>query len=86
MAIIVDTKAPTAPTIASHTVNTANQVVMSGNAEASSVVKVFDGTTQVGTATANSTGAWSYTTSALAAGSHSVTATDASSSPATRFI
>ncbi|MGY3144566.1 hypothetical protein ACVWYQ_001565 [Bradyrhizobium sp. USDA 3397] len=75
LAITVDTKAPTAPTIASHTVNTANQVVMSGSAEASSVVKVFDGTTQIGTATANSTGGWSYTTSALAAGSHSLTAT-----------
>nr|WP_249787651.1 Ig-like domain-containing protein [Bradyrhizobium sp. NBAIM20] len=79
LAITVDTKAPTAPTIASHTVNTANQVVMSGSAEASSVVKVFDGTTQIGTVTANSTGGWSYTTSALAAGSHSLTvkATDA---------
>ncbi|WP_157785258.1 Ig-like domain-containing protein [Bradyrhizobium yuanmingense] len=74
LAITVDTKAPTAPTIASHTVNTANQVVMSGSAEASSVVKVFDGTTQIGTVTANSTGGWSYTTSALAAGSHSLTA------------
>ncbi|MGX1170737.1 Ig-like domain-containing protein [Bradyrhizobium sp. NC92] len=75
LAITVDTKAPTAPTIASHTVNTANQVVMSGSAEASSVVKVFDGTTQIGTATASSTGGWSYTSSALAAGSHSLTAT-----------
>ncbi|MEY9110626.1 hypothetical protein ABH999_006822 [Bradyrhizobium yuanmingense] len=74
LAITVDTKAPIAPTIASHTVNTANQVVMSGSAEASSVVKVFDGTTQIGTVTANSTGGWSYTTSALAAGSHSLTA------------
>ncbi|WP_247443973.1 Ig-like domain-containing protein [Bradyrhizobium sp. 197] len=74
LAITVDTKAPSAPTIASHTVNSANQVVMSGSAEASSVVKVFDGTTQVGTATANSSGVWGYTTSALAAGSHSLTA------------
>ncbi|MET4454519.1 hypothetical protein ABIB10_004611 [Bradyrhizobium sp. RT3b] len=75
LAITVDTKAPTAPTVASHTVNTANQVVMSGSAEASSVLKVFDGATQIGTATASSTGAWSYTSSALAAGSHSLTAT-----------
>ncbi|WP_225187531.1 Ig-like domain-containing protein [Bradyrhizobium sp. IC3195] len=75
LAITIDTKAPTAPTIANHTVNTADQVVMSGSAEASSVVTVFDGTNQIGTATTNSTGAWSYTSSALAAGSHSITAT-----------
>ncbi|PSO15064.1 hypothetical protein C7G42_29225 [Bradyrhizobium sp. MOS003] len=74
LAVTVDTKAPTAPTIASNTVNSANQVVMSGSAEASSVVKVFDGTTQIGTATANSSGVWNYTTSGLAAGSHSLTA------------
>ncbi|MFC7700484.1 Ig-like domain-containing protein [Bradyrhizobium sp. GCM10028915] len=74
LAITVDTKAPSAPTIASHTVNSANQVVLSGTAEASSVVKVFDGTTQIGTATVNSNGAWGYTSGALAAGSHSLTA------------
>ncbi|MGY3411038.1 hypothetical protein ACVWZV_007151 [Bradyrhizobium sp. GM5.1] len=75
LAVTVDTKAPTAPTIASHTVNSANQVVMSGSAESSSVVKVFDGTTQIGTATANSSGVWGYTSATLAAGSHSLTAT-----------
>lgn len=74
LAITVDTKAPTAPTIASHTVNSANQVVLSGAVEASSVVKVFDGTTQIGTVTADSSGAWGYTSAALAAGSHSLTA------------
>ncbi|WP_275173813.1 Ig-like domain-containing protein [Bradyrhizobium sp. CSS354] len=74
LAITVDTKAPTAPTMASHTVNSANQVVLSGSAEASSVVKVFDGTTQIGTVTADSNGAWGYTSAALAAGSHSLTA------------
>ncbi|WP_345946590.1 Ig-like domain-containing protein [Bradyrhizobium sp. 150] len=74
LAVTVDTKAPTAPTIASHSVNSANQVVLSGNAEVSSVVKVFDGTTQIGTAMANSSGVWGYTSAALAAGSHSFTA------------
>ncbi|MGY4594585.1 hypothetical protein ACVWXL_002331 [Bradyrhizobium sp. GM22.5] len=74
LAVTVDTKAPTVPTIVSHTVNSANQAVMSGNAEASSVVKVFDGTTQIGTATTNSSGVWAYTTAALAAGSHSLSA------------
>ncbi|MET4217672.1 hypothetical protein ACVWWG_000845 [Bradyrhizobium sp. LB7.2] len=74
LAVTVDTKAPTAPTIGSHTVNSGNQMAMSGNAEASSVVKVFDGTTQIGSATANSSGVWTYTTAALAAGSHSLIA------------
>ncbi|MCS3759025.1 Ig-like domain-containing protein [Bradyrhizobium centrosematis] len=74
LAVTVDTKAPTAPTIASHTVNSANQAVLSGTAEAGSIVKVLDGTTQIGTATANSSGAWGYTSAALAAGSHSLTA------------
>ncbi|WP_312012743.1 Ig-like domain-containing protein [Bradyrhizobium sp. SBR1B] len=74
LAVTVDTQAPAAPTIASHTVNSANQVVLSGTAEASSVVKVFDGPTQIGTTTANSSGAWGYTSAGLAAGSHSLTA------------
>ncbi|WP_247485099.1 Ig-like domain-containing protein [Bradyrhizobium sp. 193] len=85
LAITVDTKAPTAPTMASHTVNSANQVVLSGSAEASSVVKVFDGTTQIGTVTADSSGAWGYTSAALAAGSHILTAkaTDAAGNTGT---
>ncbi|MGY3507752.1 Ig-like domain-containing protein [Bradyrhizobium lupini] len=72
--VTVDTKAPTAPTIAGNKVNSANQLVMSGNAETGSAVKVFDGTTQIGTATANSSGVWAYTSAALAVGAHSLTA------------
>ncbi|WP_247370085.1 MULTISPECIES: Ig-like domain-containing protein [unclassified Bradyrhizobium] len=85
LAITVDTKAPTAPTMASHTVNSANQVVLSGSAEATSVVKVFDGTIQIGSVTADSSGAWGYTSAALAAGSHSLTAkaTDAAGNTGT---
>lgn len=74
LAVTVDTKAPAAPTVASDTVNSANQVVVSGTAEANSAIRVFDGTTQIGTATTNSSGAWSVTTSALASGSHVLTA------------
>ncbi|WP_271565986.1 Ig-like domain-containing protein [Bradyrhizobium sp. CCBAU 11386] len=74
LAVTVDTKAPGAPTISSDTVNNANQVVASGNAEANSTIKVYDGTTQVGTATTNASGAWSVTTTALAAGTHALTA------------
>jgi len=75
LAVTVDTKAPAAPTIASDTVNSANQVVASGTAEANSTIKVYDGTTQVGTATTNATGAWTVTTAALPAGTHALTAT-----------
>ncbi|MCK1422604.1 hypothetical protein IVB15_10730 [Bradyrhizobium sp. 182] len=74
VAVTVDTKAPAAPTIAKDTVNSSNQTVVSGSAEANSTIKVYDGTTQVGTATTNSSGAWSVTTSALSAGSHVLTA------------
>jgi hypothetical protein len=75
LTVTVDTKAPAAPTVASDTVNSANQVVASGTAEANSTIKVYDGTTQVGTATTNATGAWTVTTAALAAGTHALTAT-----------
>jgi 20S proteasome alpha/beta subunit len=74
LAITVDTKAPTAPSIASNTVNSGNQVVLSGTAEANSAIKVYDGTTQVGTATTNASGSWSVTTSALSSGTHTLTA------------
>jgi len=74
LAVTVDTKAPAAPTIVSDTVNSANQVVASGKAEANSTIKVYDGTTQVGSATTNASGAWTVTTAALAAGAHVLTA------------
>lgn len=74
LAVTIDTKAPVAPTIASDTVNSTNQVAASGNAEANSTIKVYDGTTQVGTATTNASGAWTVTTAALAAGTHALTA------------
>ena len=41
---------------------TANALTLTGSAEANSTVKVFDGSTQIGTATANASGAWSLTT------------------------
>ncbi|WP_156952374.1 Ig-like domain-containing protein [Bradyrhizobium sp. WSM1743] len=75
VAVTVDAKAPAAPTIASDTVNSANQVVASGTAEANSTIKVYDGTNQVGTATTNASGTWTVTTAALAVGTHALTAT-----------
>ena len=52
-----------------------NTLTLTGTAEASSTVKVYDGATLLGTATANGSGAWSFTTGTLADGAHSLTAT-----------
>ena len=76
-AVTVDTVAPTAPVISSNSVSPTNVVTLNGTAEANSKVTVFDGTTQLGTATANGSGAWSYATAAMPAGNHSFTAKDA---------
>ena len=82
--VTVDTVAPTAPTITAFTpdtgvvgdgVTSANVITISGAAEVGSTVKVYDGTTLLGTATANGTGAWSFTTGQLANGTHSLSAT-----------
>ena len=62
--------------ISSNSVSPTNVVTLNGTAEANSTVTVFDGTTQLGTATANGSGAWSYATAALPAGNHSFTAKD----------
>lgn len=80
----VDTTPPAKPTITSPANNTStnnNKPPMSGTAEASSTVLIFDGTTQIGIAvtgpaTATNTGStWSFTpTTALAEGTHSITA------------
>ena len=84
MSVTIDTAAPAAPTIASFSTDSGtvgdgitndNTLTLSGTAEANATVKVFDGATLLGSAVANGSGAWSYTTAALANGSHSLTAT-----------
>ena len=52
-----------------------NTLTLTGNAEANATVKVYDGATLLGSATADGSGNWSYTTAALANGAHSLTAT-----------
>ncbi|MEH2523530.1 MULTISPECIES: Ig-like domain-containing protein [unclassified Bradyrhizobium] len=78
-----DTTAPAAPKIAAFTpdtgavgdkITTASVLTLSGTAEAGSTVKLFDGSTQIGTAKANASGTWSVATSNLATGSHNFTA------------
>jgi len=79
------TAAPAIPVIASFSpdsnivgdgITSAKILTLTGTADANSTVNVFDGTTRLGTATVNASGAWSYTTSTLADGLHSFTATD----------
>ncbi len=86
--IAIDTSAPSAPTSlalttatdtgSSHSdgITNDNTPTVQGSAEANSTVTVYVDGTAVGTATANGSGAWSYTLpSALADGSHSIRAT-----------
>ena len=84
MNVTVDTVAPAAPTIASFSTDSGvagdritndNTLTLTGTAEANSTVKLFDGATQLGSTMANGSGAWTYTTAALANGAHSLTAT-----------
>ena len=53
----------------------ADEVMLTGTAEANSKVTVFDGGALLGTATTDSSGAWGYTTSPLNNGPHAFTAT-----------
>ena len=56
-------------------ITNANRLTLAGTAEAGSTVKVFDGGSQIGTATVNARGAWSFTTAQLPNGTHNFTAT-----------
>src|SRR5262249_51255207 len=53
-----------------------NTLALTGTAPANSTVKVLDGSTQLGTTTANASGAWSFSTGTLSQGTHSFTTTD----------
>jgi hypothetical protein len=79
LSVTIDTIAPSAPTIVASitaaTLASTGGEVLTGAAEANSMVTVFDGTTKLGTVAANSSGAWSYTAAGLSVGSHTVTAT-----------
>jgi hypothetical protein len=72
--VTVDTLAPGSPVLVSDAVVNTNHVQLTGTAEASSTITVYDGTTVVGTGTTSSTGTWSVTTSALPEGSQALTA------------
>jgi hypothetical protein len=63
-----------------------NQATVSGTAEANAIVRIYFGDSLIGGTVANASGAWSYTTSPLADGAFSVsaTATDAAGNVSTR--
>ena len=76
---------PPAPTIVSFSpdsgtvgddITNATTLTLTGTGEANSTVEVFDGSTELGTAAVNASGAWSFVTGTLANGSHVFTATD----------
>jgi hypothetical protein len=66
----------TAPTITGFASNSLgpNSGTLTGTAVANSTVLVFDGTTEIGTATANTSGTWSFLTGSLAKGANALTA------------
>jgi len=72
--VTVDTTPPVVPTLVVATGATSGKPVLSGVTEAAAKVEVFDGTVSLGTATANSSGAWTLTPAALADGTHNITA------------
>lgn len=88
LSVTIDTTAPAASSApdmtagtdsgSSNSDNTTNDTTptFTGTAEANSTITLYDtdGTTVLGTATANGSGNWSITSSALSAGSHTLTA------------
>ena len=57
-------------------ITNATTLTLTGAAVINSAVQVYDGSTQIGTAAADGSGAWSFTTGTLANGLHSFTAID----------
>jgi tryptophan-rich protein/Big-like domain-containing protein len=76
----VDTTTPKAPTINSFSPEgdsvTGTSVALTGAAEANSTVVIFDGSTELGSVTANTGGIWSYTAPVLSSGANSLTEVD----------
>ncbi len=83
--VIVDTKAPAAPTLDLATtsdtgVSSTDKITndstptFNGSAEVASKIKIYDGTTLLGTVTATSTGTWDFTSAILTNDTHSITA------------
>ena len=75
-ALIIDTTSPSAPTSLTTTATAEDSTpTITGSAEAGSTVKLYSGTTLLGSGTADSNGAFSITSSTLANGDYGLTAT-----------
>ena len=72
--VTVDTVAPRAPTLVSDVLASGNSLSISGTAEASATIKLYEGTTFLGTGVADSHGTWNINTGSLAAGAYALTA------------
>ncbi|MDB5460799.1 MAG: cbhB, partial [Caulobacteraceae bacterium] len=89
LSVTIDTHAPSAPTTpgmtaasddgassTDHVTSIATPIFVGTVASApNALVTLYDGSTAIGSATVDSTGAWSITSSSLAVGSHAITAT-----------
>ncbi len=85
---ILDTSIPTVPVITAVTDNVAPVIgalsdgavsndatlTLTGTADVDALVRIFDGATEIGTATVDGSGAWSFTTPTLSETTHSFTA------------
>ena len=74
--LVIDTINPAVPTISTPTAITSNNQTptISGTAEANSSVKIYDGSSQILSTQANSSGNYSIISSALVNGNHALTA------------
>jgi hypothetical protein len=72
--ITTSASSPGAPVITGDTTNGAAATLV-GTSVAGTTIAVFDGTSQMGTATANGNGLWTFTTGQLSTGTHTFTAT-----------
>ncbi|WBL80344.1 Ig-like domain-containing protein [Bradyrhizobium xenonodulans] len=75
LSVAVDTVAPNAPKIVSDTIGSSSTIGVAGTAEAGSTIKLYEGSSLLGTAVTASNGVWSITTGSLAQGAHVFTAT-----------
>jgi hypothetical protein len=73
----VPPRPPNTPVITGNALTGANQkqVALTGTAPATTTIDIYDGSTFLGTTTANNGGAWSFTTGTLSSGLHAFTAT-----------
>jgi hypothetical protein len=74
--VLVDTTPPDAPTLIGPSLTNSATVELTGIAEAGSTVKVYEDSTELGQATADSSnGSYTFTVTTLIEGSHSITTT-----------